>query len=130
MITDVVGIVNNVVTTTEKQAETSPDDAPHLNDILEAFEEQVIRIADSGENFEPIIESNVALSSTTKESATEGRASLGLNFAVLMDGGNDKAFTSDSILIYENKSDIYGVEVRSSISLPASIFDTQDNGRC
>ncbi|XP_072022992.1 uncharacterized protein [Amphiura filiformis] len=132
VITDVVAIVNNVVTTTNKHATTTPDElatkGPHLSNILIAFEEQITRIANTGQTFDPVIESNIALSSATKSS--QGNATARLNFAVLSDNykdNSDNTFTEENIKVYESNSEIVGMEIRSSISLPASVFNVSRN---
>ena len=128
VLSDVIGIVNNVITSSENQVQ-NPDvqeaNAPHLQDILTTIEDQVTTFADTGMTFDPIVESNIVV--TTTQLAENFTSSLSFAVFDTDKGDSGNKFTVDNVKVYEDAKDVAGNQIRSSITLPASIFNTTNN---
>ena len=109
--------------TEEASDEDGGDDtsAEHYADILLAIEQQVNRSTASGKNL-TTVEPNLAVTITT----VMPNQPAGFSFAVL--GSDEEEFNEEDIQTYNNPDDIPN-ESRTSVSLPAAIFDTSGNGK-
>ena len=120
----VVNIVSNVVTASDSDESSGDeimlDQSENLLNILTDFEEQIERATESGQNIAPVVESNIIFTTTNVPPQTN----RDISFAVTSsnnDGNEDGGFNDVDVgLKKDANSDKF--EVRTSISLPASIF--------
>ena len=130
----VVSIVNNVVmasnsdeaSTDESVLDQSDDDnAENLLDILTDFEEQIERATESGQDIAPVVENNIIFTVTNVPPQTSEDVSFSVtngNNEDEEDGGFNDA---DVGLNKDTQPD--EDKVRTSISLPASIFQESNS---
>ena len=96
--------------------QSDDDKSENLLDILTDFEEQIERATESGQNIDPVVESNIIFTVTNVPPQTNGDISFALTNSN-NDHDEDGGFNDVDVNAKADED-----EVRTSISLPASIF--------
>ena len=115
----VVGILNNVVdlavTDTSGDNEMPSESTDSFLNILMDFEEQIKHATDSGENIDPVVETNVVFTSVPVSPDTE------LRLVITHDKteNTEDEFSEGHVKLNQ---DVPTDDVRTSITLPVSLF--------
>ncbi|XP_072037056.1 uncharacterized protein [Amphiura filiformis] len=123
----VVGIVNNLVEAANKQTslkkQTKKKD-PKAFDILRAFEDQVIRSASTRQEVD-VVKPNLILKTTTIKPSGNYKARV--NFAVRSKSESGNDFGEDGLFQLKDNNTSQK-DARTSVSLPAALFNSTTNG--